>query len=257
MKTKTYLAFFCFVSFSLSLLFSLILVNASSQLEVKIDVPVRGTFLRAEAFTKGKPTGGSDVEKPAIIDLESYGFFELDWIVLSYEGEFYPTEHWDPNFNMEPNATHTEEWFGLIAVFSETDELLEIYDERRVSRAIDNGTEHYTGLTYFENKTTDIIQDFKITPPSGITVLIPENAKFLFVCVDDNYYPDNEGWIELTIRSGQAPFIFSMEALSALVVMVVVIIVIFVLYRRKKTKPDQTINTRNARELDAETGFQE
>jgi len=243
MKTKTSIAFFCLMSFFMLLLLGLILVNASSQIEFKIDVPVRGTFLKAEPFTEGKPPGGSRVEKPAIIDLESYGFFELDWIVLSYEGEFYPTEHWDPNFNMETNATHTEEWFGLIAVFSETDELLGINDERRVSRAIDNGTDHYTGLTYFENKTTDIIQDFKITPPSGITVLIPEDAKFLFVCIDDNYYPDNEGWIELTIRSGQAPLIFPMEALIALVVMVVVIIVIFVLYRRKKTKTDETINT--------------
>lgn len=245
MKTKKYIAFFCLISYLMSLLLGSFLVNASRQSEVKIDVPVRGTFLRAEPFIEGTrpPYGGSDVEKPAIIDLESYGFFEEDWIVLSYEGEFYPTEHWDPNLNMELNATHTEEWFGLIAVFSETDELLEINNERRVSRAIDNGTEHYTGLTYFENKTTDIIQDFKIMPPSGITVLIPENAKFLFVCVDDNYYPDNEGWIELTIRPGQAPFIFSEEVLIALVVMVGVIIVIFVLYSRKKTKPDETINT--------------
>ena len=242
MKTKTFIAFFCLISFLMSLLLGSILVNASNQSEIKIDVPVRGTFLRAEPFTKGNPPGGSDVENPAIIDLESYGFFEEDWIVLSYEGEFYPTEHWDPAFNMEPNATHTEEWFGVIAVFSESDELLEINNERRVSKAIDNGTEHYTGLTYFENKTTDIIQDFKITPPSGITVLIPENAKFLFVCVDDNYYPDNEGWIELTIRSGQAPFIFLAEALIALIVMIVMIIVIFILYRKKKTKSEKTIN---------------
>ena len=243
MKTKTFITIFCLISFLMTLLISSILVNASNQSEVKIDVPVRGTFLRAEQFTKGNPPGGSDVENPAIIDLESYGFFEGDWIVLSYEGEFYPTEHWDPTFNMEPNATHTEDWFGVIAVFSETDELLGINDERRVSKAIDNGTEHYTGLTYFENKTTDIIQDFKIMPPSGITVLIPENAKFLFVCIDDNYYPDNEGWVELTIRSGQAPFIFPKEALIALVVILVVIIVIFVFYRGKKTKPDKTINT--------------
>lgn len=46
---------------------------------------------------------------------------------------------------------------------------------------------------------TDIPQDFIIAPRTGMWIEVPRNARYLFICVIDSYYPDTTGSVTVTI----------------------------------------------------------
>jgi hypothetical protein len=86
----------------------------------------------------------------------------------------------------DPNAIEY-----LIGVFSSTNQLLPVSEANRVPDAIDAGDDIETSQTFFSEENTDIPEDFKITPSTGFSIQVPQNAKYLFVSMADSWYPDN------------------------------------------------------------------
>lgn len=189
-------------------------VSMASNNNSKVEVSVRGTYLRAD------PTPDS----PGIIDLESNGFSEGDSIIISFEGSF-----------DRYGQSDYETLDYLIGVFSSTDQLLFINMEQRVPGAIEAGEDFTSSDTWFSNENTDIPEDFEISPASGFSITIPENAKYLFVCLHDSYYPDNTSLgpieVSLKIQSG-----LPWEILLLILIVVAVIIFLIFFYMRKKKK---------------------
>ncbi|MEJ2241900.1 MAG: hypothetical protein P8Y18_07140 [Candidatus Bathyarchaeota archaeon] len=155
------------------------------------------------------------VEQPTMIDLQTEGFNEGDKIYISWLGGFYPDGAWNPNnpgsigYGLRENDDVTHG--GLLGLFSTSSQLLDIDQLNRVPGAIDYGDDYSTPDTWWQDgrpelatklaakgvnwytgaMQTDIAEDFKIFPYTGMKVEIPRNAKFLFLSVIDPYYRDN------------------------------------------------------------------
>ena len=140
---------------------------------VTVQFSPKGTYLHAETA----------VASPGIVDLQNNGITEGDTVIISFEGSI--NKYGDPEvYGYDPITF-------LIGVFSSTSELLSINDPARVPGAIETGVDHVTPKTHFQQETTDIPQDFKISPYTGFEITVPFNARFLFVCFSDSYYADN------------------------------------------------------------------
>ena len=200
----------------------------------KFDVSVKGTYLRADP---NQATHAADsVDPPGIIDLEINGFSEGDSILISFEGSF---------DRYGQSDYETLEY--LLGVFSSTNQLLSIYEVTRVLGAIDAGEDVETSETWFSHIDTNIPEDFKITPARGFSISVLENAKYLFVCLHDIYYPDNTATrpIKVSLEMQES---FPLEILLIGLVVVAVIIFLAFFYmrkRQKKLKNKSKIFTRN------------
>ena len=156
------------------------------------------------------------VEEPTMIDLQAEGFNEGDKIYISWLGGLFPDGAWRPNnpgsvglgLNENENIPHG----GLLGLFSTTSQLDPDLDKLdRVPGAIDYGDDFVTPGTWWQDgrpevaeklaskgvdwytgsMETDIPEDFRILPYTGMKVEIPRNAKFLFLSTIDPYYRDN------------------------------------------------------------------
>ena len=196
--------------------------------KVEVDVPVRGTFLRTldwwPYLSPGVHEYNEDLdmyletsglyhpEKPAIVDLEAKGFTENDKVQISYTEAVYDAGAWSDHCNLWVNER-------VIALFSATPDLKPIGEMHRVPGAIDFGEDTTTDDTHWNQSKsdladklatkgiildrggeTDIPEDFLITPYSGMNLRIPKGAKYLFLCLNDSYYPDNTGSLKVTIQ---------------------------------------------------------
>jgi hypothetical protein len=207
---------------------------------MEVDVPVRGTFLLAmddwPYYGVGQFAYDEDlelqvgvytdfrVEGPAIIDLQANGFVEGDRVYISWIGGEYLSGATNPS-NPDSTAYGLLEnadipWGGLLGLFSTTPQISGIDTLHRVPGALDFGEDYVTPDTYWsEGRTetsdqlrakgvswyngpmkTDIPEDFLITPYNGMEIVIPRNAKYLFLSTIDVYYRDNlEGPTILTV----------------------------------------------------------
>jgi hypothetical protein len=201
----------------------------------ELDMPVRGTFLRAYEWW---PYCGGGVyewdselemnvgvsteyhlEAPLTVDLQEYGFNEGDKVMISYQGQLYYSGAFTPD---NPRSVNDDKGFWLIGLFSSTSELKQSDELNRVPGAIDAGENYATWPTYWDdymetvfttlvNKgvdvsgyqlgsmPTDIPQDFIIPRKGGLSIEVPQDARYLFVCAVDNWYSENMGQITVTI----------------------------------------------------------
>ncbi len=159
--------------------------------KIEAMVSTKGTFLYADPFEEDRPEGGSDVESPTIVDLRANGILGNMLIMISFQGQIcYDLSQDPPQYS---NILQHE----LLGVFSTSNQLRPISELNRVPGAIDYGKDAISGETWFDERTTDIPQDFEITP--DMEVFVPSNAKYLFICTIDVYYPDNLGTIHVSI----------------------------------------------------------
>jgi len=230
MKSQLFHSAIC-ISLLIGLFSVNVLIVAADDTDLTVDVSYRGTFLRAESF-EGSPTGGSAVENPAIIDLIAEGFTEGDYITISYSGKLYGGAYWDSGDLGESN---TEENYEISGLFSTSNELEPVDILNRVPGAIDFGEDIDTGETWFQNIPTDIEEDFIIEPYTGKTIQIPSNAKYLFICKSDSFYPDNVGTISISLKMGNAPT-FPVEFLAIIVIAIIALVILFFFVKKRKKK---------------------
>ncbi len=206
-----------------------VLIVAADYTDFTVDVSYRGTFLQAESY-EGAPTGGSAVENPAIIDLIAEGFKEGDNVTISYSGKLYGGAYWDSGDLGESN---TEENYEISGLFSTSNELGSVDTLNRVPGAIDFGEDVETGETHFQHIPTDIEEDFVIGPYTGKTIQIPSNAKYLFICKSDSFYPDNVGTISISLKMGNAPTV-PIEFFAIIVIAIIALVILFFLVKKRK-----------------------
>ncbi len=158
---------------------------------LRIEISPRGTYLHAD------PGQGSyaniPVDPPAMIDLQSCGFFEGDTIAIGFNGSVKR----GPSYSPSPVT-------ALLGLFSSTNELLPINETHRVPGAIEAGEDIITVQTWYSHEDTDIPEDFAITPATGFSIEIPQNATYLFICYHDSYYPDNTAPEPVTVTIARA-----------------------------------------------------
>jgi hypothetical protein len=159
---------------------------------LEFEVPPHGTYLIADT---GRPSGGRFVGSPLIIDLAANGLVGGEKILISYNGTLYPSAHWDGTLGYSIYQNNFDMW----AVFSTSNMLLDVSEIHRVPGAIQTTKTTETPITY-NGKITDIPEDFEITPYTGMETEIPLNARYMFVCVGDVLYTDNEGAIKIMIE---------------------------------------------------------
>jgi hypothetical protein len=165
--------------------------NAQEPELIEVDIPVRGTFLRAEPHTE-EWGGDGEVEAPAIVDLRANGILGDSTITMTYSGQI--------SLTGSDHYMDVSTWIGLDGLFSSSSELLSIDELHRVPGAIASGYPFITAPVFnpdFEPHPTDIPEDFYFG--EGWSLTVPRNAMFLFICMDDSYYPDNTGNIQVTI----------------------------------------------------------
>ncbi len=83
----------------------------------------------------------------------------------------------------------TDSYGDLLGLFSKTATLLTHTEHRRVPGAISAGPTHQSKNVWIGGMPTDIPEDFNIG--SGIDVIIPEGAEYLFFSPDDSQFHDN------------------------------------------------------------------
>jgi hypothetical protein len=195
---------------------------------VEIDVSVRGAYLYVD------PQGNSGVEPPGVADLDSNGISGGDTVTISFEGTV---------DNYGGSDYHSLD--SLIGVFSSTSQLLSVSEADRVPDAINAGDDYATSETWFSHENTDIPEDFEITPSTGFSIQVPQNAKYLFVSMIDSWYPDNTspGSIAVTIEkqsnksAGGFPLEYLLAALG--IVAVIAVFVVFFVFKRRKPKTEE------------------
>lgn len=164
--------------------------NAQETGLVEVDIPVRGTFLYAVP-SQGGPRDG-EVEAPAIVDLRANGILGDTTITMTYSGQI--------SVDGYEEYIDVSTWIGLDGLFSSSSELLSIDELHRVPGAIASGYPFITAPVFnpgSEPHPTDILEDFYFG--EGWSLTVPRDAMFLFICMDDSYYPDNLGNIQVTI----------------------------------------------------------
>lgn len=195
--------------------------------EMQIDVSALGTFLRADPNME---EGGSPVQEPTIIDLDAEGLSDLKWVSIKYSGEIFVAMG-DRGYGKK----YVDGEIMVIGLFSATSELKPIDNLNRVPGAINYGEDYKTGETYFGNVPTDISEDFIIKSLIGSNIEIPSEAKFLFLCCADIYYPDNAGTIQVTITKLELyQFLFSIENIVIILEVIFIIFVVIFIKKRKE-----------------------
>ena len=190
--------------------------------EISVEVSSLGTFLCADLSPK---EGDYVVDEPRIINLEKVKLNNSRWILISYSGEFF--------YSSEQKYSDYE--ITLIGLFSTSSELKSIDNLNRVPGAIDAGIDYKTGKTLLHDLPTDIPEDFIIRSPFESRIEIPSEAKFLFLCIADIYYPDNSGSIQVTIAELENyQLLFSLE--NFVVILEVAYIVFLLIYYRRELK---------------------
>jgi hypothetical protein len=188
------------------------------------EVPIKGTYLLADPDQSSQ--AACSVDSPEIIDLQSNGFSEGETLLISFEGSL---------DRYGGSDYETVEY--LVGVFSSTNQLLSIYDAHRVPGAIDAGEDIDTGETWFTHENTDIPEDFKITPSTGFSIEVPQNAKYLFISFLDSYYPDNTAPAPIKINiTTQAGFPLEYLLLGLGAVAVIAALLFFFVFKRRKSK---------------------
>jgi hypothetical protein len=188
------------------------------------EVSVKGTYLLADPDQSSQ--AASSVDSPGIIDLQSNGFSEGETLLISFEGSL---------DRYGGSDYETVEY--LLGVFSSTNQLLSIYDAHRVPGAIDAGEDIDTGETWFTHENTDIPEDFKITPSTGFSIEVPQNAKYLFISFLDSYYPDNTAPTPIKVNiTTQAGFPLEYLLLGLGAVAVIAALLFFFVFKRRKSK---------------------
>lgn len=153
--------------------------------ETRIFVHHLRTFLRVSE--RDHQNGALDAIP---LRLSDYGIAPGDSLRIERIGEF------------QYNATHPDlVYYGLLVVFSATNELLPWTEPHRVPGAIAAGTPHVTRPTWFDKHPTDIPEDLVVgTMPSGdptvpfdqpVFVRVPQGAQFMFLSPDDDHFADN------------------------------------------------------------------
>jgi len=143
-----------------------------------------------EAFHRIDPSD-TGVQNARIMTLADHGFAPGQVIRFETVGDY-------------DNGPGADVFSGIMAVFSASTTLLGPTLVNRVPDAIDAGTDHLTIPTCPGNLPTDIPQDFTINP-SGVDVIIPEGAIYLFLATRDCLYrdntdPDGDFSVRLTLR---------------------------------------------------------
>ena len=188
------------------------------------EVSAKGTYLLADPDQSSQ--AASSVDSPGIIDLQSNGFFEGETLLISFEGSL-----------DRYGGSDYEIVEYLVGVFSSTNQLLSIYDAHRVPGAIDAGEDIDTEETWFTHENTDIPEDFKITPSTGFSIEVPQNAKYLFISFLDSYYPDNTAPAPIKVNiTTQAGFPLEYLLLGLGAVAVIAALLFFFLFKRRKSK---------------------
>lgn len=122
-------------------------------------------------------TNDTGAEPARIIDLSQLGFVPGDLIRLERLGDF------------KFSPTTAEDGVAMIAVFSSTNVLLDRTLRFRVPGAIASTASPFVTLPTLKNGLdTDIPEDFIV---GNITLMIPQNARYLFVGVPDPFFGDN------------------------------------------------------------------
>lgn len=198
--------------------------------QIQIEVNSLGTFLRAEPnIEEGESVTQPQI--PTIIDLEAVGINYSKWISISYSGEFFYTE----------TNKYTQLEITLIGLFSKTSEIKPIEHLNRVPEAIDSGINYNSGETRPNNLQTDISEDFIIGSFFNNKIEIPHDAKFLFLCIADIYYPDNSGSIQVTITELESyEVILSIE--NIIILFELIFIALIIIYIRKEIKNTSFLN---------------
>jgi len=210
------------LSILLSVAFSVVWASGGF---VEIEISPRGTYLRADPGGEGR----LPVDSPAIVDLQSNDFSEGDTILISLEG------------SLDYGDGVARANYSLGGVFSSTNQLLPISEAERVPGAIDAGNDYVTGQTFFTHENTDIPEDFLI-PSTGLSVKVPQNAKYLFMSPWDSFYPDNTApsSIKATIEKQVSeptdgfPLEYMLAAIG--VVAIIAVLLVFVMLRRRKPR---------------------
>ena len=186
---------------------------------VEIEVPVRGAYLYVD------PRDSSGVESPGIADLQNTGISAGDTILITFEGTV---------DNYGGSDYHILEY--LIGVFSSTNELLSVSEAERVPGAINADEDMDTGETWFSKENTDIPEDFQITPSTGFSIQVPQNAKYLFISMLDSWYPDNTSPNQIAVTIEKQTIGFPLEYVLAIIIIaaIVLIVLFFILKGRKK-----------------------
>jgi hypothetical protein len=192
---------------------------------VEIEVPVRGTYLYVD------PRDNFGVESPGVADLQNNGISGGDTILISFEGTV---------DNYGGSDYHTLDY--LIGVFSSTNQLLSVSEADRVPGAINAGDDFDTGQTWFSDENTDIPEDFQITPSTGFLILVPQNAKYLFLSMLDSWYPDNTSPSPIAVTIEKQAGGFPLEYLLAVlgIVAAIAVLVVFIVFKRKKPRTQNT-----------------
>ncbi|MGD8565629.1 MAG: hypothetical protein PVF96_04695 [Candidatus Bathyarchaeota archaeon] len=185
---------------------------------------VKGTYLLADPDQVSQ--AASSVDSPGIIDLQSNGFSEGETLLITFEGTL------DRYGGSDYKAVEY-----LVGVFSSTNQLLSIYDVHRVPGAIDAGEDIDTGETWFTHENTDIPEDFKITPSTGFSIKVPQNAKYLFISFLDSYYPDNTAPTPIKVNiNTQTVFPLEYLLLGLGAVAAIAALILFFVFKRRKSK---------------------
>jgi hypothetical protein len=162
-------------------------LTCASAEATRIYVPPKATYLRTSERDNNL---GAQASVP--VRLADLGIQPGDQLRLERLGEFqYNSQHPDLVF------------FGMLAVFSSTSELLPFNERYRVPGAIVAGAAyaHETRRTHNDNLVTDIPEDFVLgMEPNGdpsvpfdeqIVVVVPEGAQYLFLSPEDDHFNDN------------------------------------------------------------------
>ena len=188
------------------------------------EVSVKGTYLLADPDQVSQ--AASSVDSPGIINLPSNGFSEGETLLITFEGAL-----------DRYGGSDYEIVEYLVGVFSSTNQLLSINDGHRVPGAIDAGEDIDTGETWFTHENTDIPEDFKITPSTGFSIEVPQNAKYLFLSFLDSYYPDNTAPAPIKVNiTTQAGFPWEYFLLGLGAVAAIAALLFFFVFKRRKSK---------------------
>ena len=178
------------------------IVEAAPSTPFESYVPVRGTYLFADNSAVEWDDNGDGIrethglELPLILNITNAGLKPGDKIRITFQGEIH----------ISANASWS--WISedpsMLGVFSSTKEILwveqngEVGPLRRVPGAINAGMPEVTEPT-FQEYPTDIPEDFLI-PKIGTEIKVPQGSAWLFLCFYDVKYPDNDGWLKVTIE---------------------------------------------------------
>jgi hypothetical protein len=167
---------------------------------VEVDVPPRGTFLKAVDFWPYHGHGdyvydedleinvgvstNYRVESPAIVDLVANGFLEGDQIMISYDASVYFCGTNNPSNPVNTVCGEVKNndlyWGGLLGLFSATSELRPIDELHRVPGAVNFGDRFIetppTKWTWYSQATSDHLQTKNINWYTGsMDTDIPED----------------------------------------------------------------------------------